>query len=559
MHIRQNGWRYCGLSHISLAISLSVAAVIASPSAFAQSATPSADQLKALQDQINAQQQQIQSDQAKLKQLQTWIESIKTQQAQAAPAGATAVTAPAPTPASNGLFNHGVLYKSSAVNLIAGGFIEAAGIERDRNETADVGSVYRIGTSGSVGGGSGIPLPISNDYHESEFRGSSRQSRLSLLAQGQDDYKTLSAYFETDFLGQAATANSNESNSYNLRIRHIYATYDDNEDGWHILGGQTWSLLTMNKVGIIPRQENIPLTIDAQYAVGFNWARQPQIRFVKDFGKELSAGISFENPAVVAYNGGGYLNTASSPGFGPVQISSAGSGGGLLNGGGAFSLDEIPDIVGKVAYDPGWGHYEAYGITRFFHDRQFGVNSGANHDTNGWGGGVGMILPIVPKMVDFQISGLAGYGIGRYGSGQFQDAVVSGTNGELVPIPEVEALVGVIAHPTHDLDLYLYGGDEHAWAASVATVGGKLYGYGNPSYVNSGCNIEDSALGCVANMQNVWQIQGGEWWKFYQGNAGMMEWGLSDSYTRASTFSGVGGAPSVGENIIMTSFRYYPF
>jgi hypothetical protein len=31
------------------------------------------------------------------------------------------------------------------------------------------------------------------------------------------------------------------------------------------------------------------------------------------------------------------------------------------------------------------------------------------------------------------------------------------------------------------------------------------------------------------------------------------------SYTYKSVFSGVGGAPSTDENIVMLSFRYYPF
>ena len=40
-----------------------------------------------------------------------------------------------------------------------------------------------------------------------------------------------------------------------------------------------------NRVGILNGTENIPLTIDAQYVVGFNWARQPAIRYVQDWGK----------------------------------------------------------------------------------------------------------------------------------------------------------------------------------------------------------------------------------------------------------------------------------
>ena len=92
-----------------------------------------------------------------------------------------------------------------------------------------------------------------------------------------------------DFLGAAPTANSRESNSYTPRIRQAYFAYDD--DNWHshFSAGQMWSLLTQNRVGILNGTENIPLTIDAQYVAGFNWARQPAIRYVQDWARSLGS------------------------------------------------------------------------------------------------------------------------------------------------------------------------------------------------------------------------------------------------------------------------------
>ena len=119
-----------------------------------------------------------------------------------------------------------------------------------------------------------------------------------MLTQGDVDPVThLAGYGEVDFLGAAQTANSNESNSFNLRVRHLYLTVDNDFFGAHLLAGQNWSLATMNTKGIIPRQEDIPLTIDAQYVPGFVWQRTPQIRLVKDFDYNISAAISAENPA----------------------------------------------------------------------------------------------------------------------------------------------------------------------------------------------------------------------------------------------------------------------
>ena len=125
-------------------------------------------------------------------------------------------------------------FRLGGVTVSLGGFIELAGIFRSRNEVADIGSNFNTG----------IPLPQSALYHENEFRASSRQSRLSLLVQGDvDPHQKLAAYFETDFQGSAPTANSVESNSYNLRLRQAYGTYDNTDLGFHFLGGQAWSLL----------------------------------------------------------------------------------------------------------------------------------------------------------------------------------------------------------------------------------------------------------------------------------------------------------------------------
>ena len=169
------------------------------------------------------------------------------------------------------------------VKIKVGGYIEAASIYRSRNETADVGSNYNTG----------IPVQSNPNHEISEFRESARQSRLTLLVTGNpDDQTVLAGYFETDFLGAAVTSNSAESNSYTPRLRQAYATYDRSDWGFEFLGGQAWSLVTMNKVGITPRQENIPLTIDAQYTVGFNWLRNPQLRAVKRYDNGLTLGFS---------------------------------------------------------------------------------------------------------------------------------------------------------------------------------------------------------------------------------------------------------------------------
>ncbi len=434
-------------------------------------------------------------------------------------------------------------FRIGGVTVQLGGFIEAAGIFRTRNEVADIGSNFNTG----------IPFPQSALYHENEFRGSARQSRLSLLIQGDvDQNQRLAAYFETDFQGSAPTANSVESNSYNLRLRQAYGTYDNSAWGFHFLGGQAWSLLTPQKFGITPRQEDIPLTIDAQYVAGFNWTRQPELRFVGDFlDHKLWAGLSLESPQAVFFtgpNGTGSLNGT---------VNSSNPGGSGFSSGTNYSDDIAPDIIGKVAWDPGYGHYEAYGLLRFLHDRVSVVGDGNNHTVAAGGGGVATVIPIIKGALEFHGNALAGYGIGRYGSAQLPDATFSQT-GAPVPLPEVIAMGGLVSHPIQPVDLYAYVGTEQVRGRSFSE-NGKGYGYGSPLYVNTGCYVELSTASCQANTSSIVEGTLGGWWRFLHGSYGTAQVGAQYEYLRRNVFDGVGGSKGTDDNVVLVSFRYMPF
>jgi hypothetical protein len=424
------------------------------------------------------------------------------------------------------------------VTVTLGGFIELAGIFRSRNETADIASSL-----------SGIPLANTSGNHENEFRESERQSRLSLLIQGKPDAVTnVAAYFEADLLGAATTANSGESNSYNPRIRHAYAQFDQTDWGLHVLGGQSWSLVTMDRVGIIPRQENIPLTIDAQYVAGFNWLRVPQLRVVKDFDDhKIWAGISLEGPQAS-------FSQTTLP-VGAVVTTNA--GGSNFASTSTYSVDVAPDVVAKVALDPGWGHYELLGVGRVLQTRFEQPGYGSSHVALAGGVGGGVVLPLIAGHLDLQGSVLAGYGIGRYGTSGLPDATVK-ADGSPAPLPEVEALVGLVGHPDPSVDIYTYAGTEQLGRKSF-NVSGKPYGYGNPLYSNAGCNTEDGTGTCTANTSGTWEVTLGAWWRFMHGSYGTLMAGTQYEYARRTTFAGVGGAPSASENVAMVSLRYLPF
>ncbi len=447
-------------------------------------------------------------------------------------------------------------FQLGGVSVQLGGFIEALAIERTRNETADFGSSFAA-----------VPYPNTAAYHEPEFRGSARQSRFSVLIEGKPSTVVrVAGYYEMDFGAAGVSSNSNESNSYALRVRQVYATFDRADWGFHVLAGQAWSMLTLNRIGITPRQENIPLTPDGQIQVGFNWARQWQARFVKDFDNHrIWAGLSFEEPETI-YS----VANANSTGVIGGTVNYQNTGGSLLNSTANYADDIAPDVIAKLAFDPSFGHYEIYGLARFMNTRETlsapYINNGRNRTVLAGGGGAGMLLPILGRKLVFQASTLVGQGIGRYGSGQLPDATIN-QNGTPVPIPEIEALVGLVGHPIKTVDLYAYVGTEQEAKRSFNEQSGKTllsFGYGNGYYSDAGCNTEGSTI-CSGQTRGLVEGTLGGYWRFMRGDWGTLQVGPSWSYVRRTAFAGTGATrgsvvtPKTDDNIILLSLRYLPF
>ena len=448
------------------------------------------------------------------------------------------------------------LPKPGNVKVTMGGFAAAEAVYRSKQNVADIGSNF-----------SKIPYENNPLAHLDETRFTGRQSRLSVLVQGDANPTTHAAFYgEFDFLGAAQTANSNESNSYQPRIRHVYGTIDWDDMGLHLLAGQNWSLATMNGKGITPRNEVIPATIEAQYGVGFVWARQPQIRLVKDLmDKQLWLGASLENSQTTF--GGAPTGVSTTAAGVTSNVSAAGIG--LLANVNNFSYNHVPDAVVKAAFEPDIGgarplHVEAFGVFRQFYDRATYATGNAlglvptvtNKTTEGSGFGGGFTWTVVPKILDVQASGLTGKGIGRYGSGQLPD-VIPGTDGSLRPIKETMYLLGATLHATPTLDLYTYWGQETQEKTGVTQIGTTFFGYGNPNANLAGCLVEGGS--CSPDTKQESQINVGMWDRFYQGKFGSLRVGLQYSHIELEAFSGLNGVrPKTNDDMVFTSFRYYP-
>ena len=381
------------------------------------------------------------------------------------------------------------------ITITPGGFVAAETVTRQRATESSINTPFNS-----------IPYEGNALAHISENDFTARQSRLSLLAEGKTGPLKLTGYWEADFLGTGVTSNDRQSNSYVLRQRVLYGQAALNS-GWIFTGGQQWSLVTEDRLGITNRTEVLPMTIDPQYQVGFAWARQYGFRVVKDFGGKLALGVSVEEPQATI--GGRGFSTVTTTNLATAAVTTTsnnfvdgpGAGGGLLNfvDTSGYSFSKSPDIIFKAAADPGWGHYEVYGIFSDFRNRVYpcgvvGTNAkdtnppatpttiacpvdgsttpsalGAYNDTkNGWGFGGNFRLPVLGKKAEFAASGAYGDGVGRYASAQIADLTLKpdGTQGL---IRTAHGLGELVLHPNRKLDIYADFGGEYGWREAFTT------------------------------------------------------------------------------------------
>ena len=429
--------------------------------------------------------------------------------------------------------NGGLNMKLNGISLNFGGYLEGASIFRTRNLNTDVASTFN-----------NVPLQNASGYYQDETTFSARQSRLGLLVQGDVDPAThLGGYYEMDFQGVGGTSNSKQTNSYAPRIRHLYASLDWDNIGLHILAGQTWTLANLNNQGITPRNEITPLVIDSQGNVGYTYARQPQVRIVKDlFNKKLWLAASAEL-ADTTVSGSTPTGTTNYD----TTITTPTSGN--LAGNANVTANDFPDFILKAAVEPGWGHFEVYDLIRTFQSAVHATSANGtplvnSHNTAN-SVGAGAVLPLIPKHLALTLSGLAGQGVGRYGAGQLPDTTYD-TKGNLSPLRGYQYLVGLSFAPTDALDIYSYYGQEQ--------VNGD-FGYGSPSASNVLPAFNGTAVG--GNVVRITEITGGTWWKIYNGNYGKMQAGLQYSNLQNKYSKGVGGTPLATDNMVFTSLRYY--
>ena len=433
------------------------------------------------------------------------------------------------------------------ITLTPGGFVAAETVTRQRATSGDINTPF-----------TGIPYPGNSLSHVTENSFTARQSRLTLLAEGKVSSAKLTGYYEGDFLGTGVTSNNRQSNSYVFRQRQVWgqAAFDN---GWSFTGGQMWTLATEDRKGIQNLREALPMMIDPQYVVGFTWQRAYSLRVTQSlFDNKLTVGASIEGPQTTL-GGRGFSTFTNAAGATQQNFwfAAPGIGGGLNNfvDTTGYTPNRAPDVVFKAALDPGWGHYEIFGIVSQLRARIYpcavvstaaaGVTTNADGSTTtftgnpitcapgaaapsalgafndsrtGGGGGASFRVPLLAKKIEVGAKGVYGDGIGRFGSSQLADATAR-PDGTLAPIRTGHGLGIIEFHPSPKLDIYAYGGAEYAARAqytgyetvkvTTTSVTGNgpglpllvntttarsvsgIGGYGNRAANNTGCSTEN--------------------------------------------------------------------
>jgi hypothetical protein len=436
------------------------------------------------------------------------------------------------------------------VKMTLGGYVEAAAVWREKNQTQEPATSW----NGNAANTAGIPFDNNGDAHRHELRGTARNTRLSLKTEGEvDKDMKLLAYIETDFSGAAPTANAVQTNSYNPRLRHGFAEIARNDWGMNFVAGQTWSLTNMNSSGIETlKTVTTNYGLEAGYLPGIVIERAPQLRLVKSFAdNKVNLAFSAEDPEV------SFAQVTP-----PATITARTTGQSTLNTQTTYSTDLAPDLVAKAAVDTGFGHYELFGLMRFFQDTN---NTSFNSKTAiGGGGGAHAYVPVLNKKMELQASVMGGSGVGRYTAGGLPDIAFQ-SDGTIDTLNKYSASIGVIGHPDPTWDLFVYAGYEKIFRDNQAgnAAGAPTLGYGsysiNGATGNSSC-YTGAAGTCYAQTSSLWQINPGLWKRFYKGNYGTLQAGASYSLTRRNAFDDANGInPHAYQSVVWTALRYSPF
>jgi len=326
---------------------------------------------------------------------------------------------------------------------------------------ADITGIFRSSDIGSGTGTTFGSIPFNNQEPQAgltEFRATAQTSRLNMKVEANvNDSTRVLGYVESDFNGFQPPNAYTSTNSGTFRLRLAFA--DIKHGNWEVIGGQTWSLLTPNRVGLssMPSDVFTGYRLDTNYVAGLVYSRQAAFRVIYHPTDWWSFAVALENPQQYAPTSVVFPSSFFSGQFD--------NGSGASNGTGAASNPAIPnvhpDIIVKSAFD--WKlhdhalHLEAAGLIRSF--KVFN-NLATPSDTNSITEGSGSLNASFEAFHNFRLIANTFYGAGngRYIGALGPDAIVK-ADGELSPIHSGSGVAGFEYQmtPRFEFDAYYSG------------------------------------------------------------------------------------------------------
>jgi hypothetical protein len=392
-------------------------------------------------------------------------------------------------------------FRIGSAEFSPGGFLDFAAYYRTTNVGSGIATAFGA-------------IPFNNQLPQgrlSETRLSAQYSRLSLKVDAPLPKSTaLTAYVETDFLGFQPANAYVTANSNSLRLRVFWA--DVRRGKWEVLGGQEWSLITPNRVGLSPLTPDVFYTLneDPNFQVGLIWARQPHFRVVYHPSENWALGVSLENPQQFAPGSVVYPST-----FFTTQFD---NGSGVTNATNSSTNTAVPnlhpDIIVKGACDARPAghalHIEAAGLLRSFRVLNNLTTPATTNTITGGGGSVNFNYEVIHNL---RLIGNSFYsdGGGRYVIGLGPDAIVK-PNGTLSAVHSGSGIGGFEYQAAPKYMFYGYYGAAYFkrnygfFPATPASSCGGLagftcVGFGFPGSSNlSNRAVQESTIGIIPTL-----------------------------------------------------------
>jgi hypothetical protein len=433
------------------------------------------EQIAAQQKQLDEQRKALDAAQAAINAQQKLLDRLAA--AQGAPAAAPTQTAAVPPepakPAADvdakGRAFSPLAFHIGGADFAPGGFMDFSTVWRSTNIGSGVATSF-----------AGVPMGNTAAGRMSEFRSSAANSRITLtITENPTKNTALTGYLEGDFYGNQPASLFVTSNSNTFRMRHFWVNAAKGK--WEVLGGQTWTLLTPNRVGVSQISSNVFVGLgeDSNYMPGLIWGRPGQLRVVYHPDKHWSVAGSIENPEQ-------FVTTATTvPSWAATQVD---------NGSVSTTPNVRPDFVGKVAYDTQVSgkalHFELAGFSRQF---RTSPAQGKNFYAHGVGGSFDTVLEVAKN---FRLIATAFYssGGGRLSVGLGPDLVI-GPDGSISPVHALAGVAGFEYAPNAKSQFFGYYGGTYFRKNYTLVSPGNYLGFGFPGSASANRQFQEPSFG----------------------------------------------------------------